>query len=112
MRTLMHACLVALLSLGAGFAADYAVAKAAVAHYTRYLAQDLAPYGITANAIAREREVNRRPDITGMAAAPASSNVSWLICGNIKIGRCKWFCKEQEATQRYGSLGSQFCAFP
>ena len=40
------------MALGAGFAADYAVAKAAVAHYTRYLAQDLAPYGITANAIA------------------------------------------------------------
>ena len=28
------------------------MAKAAVAHYTRYLAQDLAPYGINALAIA------------------------------------------------------------
>lgn len=27
-------------------------AKAAIAHYTRYLAQDLGPYGITANCIA------------------------------------------------------------
>lgn len=40
------------MALGDGFGADYAVAKAAVAHYTRYLAQDLAPYGINANAIA------------------------------------------------------------
>lgn len=40
------------MALGTGFGADYAVAKAAVAHYTRYLAQDLAAYGITANAIA------------------------------------------------------------
>lgn len=35
-----------------GSYADYAVAKAAVAHYTRYLAQDLAPHNVTANAIA------------------------------------------------------------
>jgi 3-oxoacyl-[acyl-carrier protein] reductase len=27
-------------------------AKAAIAHYTRYLAQDLGPFGITANCIA------------------------------------------------------------
>jgi 3-oxoacyl-[acyl-carrier protein] reductase len=33
-------------------AADYATAKAGVAHYTRCLAQELAPYGVTANAIA------------------------------------------------------------
>jgi 3-oxoacyl-[acyl-carrier protein] reductase len=32
--------------------AHYAAAKAAIAHYTRYLAQDLAPFGITANCIA------------------------------------------------------------
>jgi 3-oxoacyl-[acyl-carrier protein] reductase len=32
--------------------AHYGAAKAAVAHYTRYLAQDLGPYGITANCIA------------------------------------------------------------
>lgn len=32
--------------------AHYGAAKAAIAHYTRYLAQDLGPYGITANAIA------------------------------------------------------------
>ena len=30
----------------------YGAAKAAIAHYTRYLAQDLGPYGITANCIA------------------------------------------------------------
>jgi 3-oxoacyl-[acyl-carrier protein] reductase len=32
--------------------AHYAAAKAAIAHYTRYLAQDLGPFGITANCIA------------------------------------------------------------
>ena len=32
--------------------AHYGAAKAAVAHYTRYLAQDLGPHGITANCIA------------------------------------------------------------
>lgn len=33
-------------------ASDYATAKAGVAHYTRYLAQELAPQGITVNALA------------------------------------------------------------
>ena len=32
--------------------AHYGAAKAAIAHYTRYLAQDLGPYGISANCIA------------------------------------------------------------
>jgi 3-oxoacyl-[acyl-carrier protein] reductase len=32
--------------------AHYGAAKAAIAHYTRYLAQVLGPYGITANCIA------------------------------------------------------------
>jgi 3-oxoacyl-[acyl-carrier protein] reductase len=32
--------------------AHYGAAKAAIAHYTRYLAQDLGPYGINANCIA------------------------------------------------------------
>jgi 3-oxoacyl-[acyl-carrier protein] reductase len=32
--------------------AHYGAAKAAIGHYTRYLAQDLGPYGITANCIA------------------------------------------------------------
>jgi 3-oxoacyl-[acyl-carrier protein] reductase len=32
--------------------AHYGAAKAAIAHYTRYLAQDLGPSGITANCIA------------------------------------------------------------
>src|SRR6202011_3657219 len=32
--------------------AHYGTAKAAIAHYTRYLAQDLGPFGITANCIA------------------------------------------------------------
>ena len=32
--------------------AHYGVAKAAIAHYTRYLAQDLGPFGITVNCIA------------------------------------------------------------
>ena len=31
--------------------AHYGAAKAAIAHYTRYLAQDLGPFGITANCI-------------------------------------------------------------
>lgn len=35
-----------------GGLAHYAAAKAAIAHYTRYLAQDLGPFGITANCIA------------------------------------------------------------
>src|SRR3982074_2045586 len=30
----------------------HGAAKAAIAHYTRYLAQDLGPFGITANCIA------------------------------------------------------------
>ena len=32
--------------------AHYGAAKAAIAHYTRYLAQDLGPFGITGNRIA------------------------------------------------------------
>ena len=32
--------------------AHYGAAKAAIAQYTRYLAQDLGPFGITANCIA------------------------------------------------------------
>jgi 3-oxoacyl-[acyl-carrier protein] reductase len=32
--------------------ARYGAAKAAIAHYNRYLAQDLGPFGITANCIA------------------------------------------------------------
>jgi 3-oxoacyl-[acyl-carrier protein] reductase len=32
--------------------AHYGAAKAAIAHYTRYLTQDLGPFGITANCIA------------------------------------------------------------
>lgn len=32
--------------------AHYGAAKAAIAHYTKYLAQDLGPFGITANCIA------------------------------------------------------------
>jgi 3-oxoacyl-[acyl-carrier protein] reductase len=38
-------------SIDGGYA-HYGAAKAAIAHYTRYLAQDLGPYGITANCIA------------------------------------------------------------
>jgi 3-oxoacyl-[acyl-carrier protein] reductase len=34
-----------------GVFADYGVAKAAIVMYTKYLAQDLGPYGITANCI-------------------------------------------------------------
>jgi 3-oxoacyl-[acyl-carrier protein] reductase len=40
-----------------GGLAHYAAAKAAIAHYTRYLAQELGPLGITANCIA--------PGVTG-----------------------------------------------
>jgi len=38
-------------SVDGGYA-HYGVAKAAIAHYTRYLAQDLGPFGITVNCIA------------------------------------------------------------
>ena len=38
-------------SVDGGYA-HYGAAKAAIAYYTRYLAQDLGPYGITANCIA------------------------------------------------------------
>lgn len=37
--------------IGGGYA-HYGAAKAAIAHYTRYLAQELGPFGITANCIA------------------------------------------------------------
>src|SRR5690606_19653571 len=37
--------------IGGGYA-HYGAAKAAIAHYTRYLAQELGPYGINANCIA------------------------------------------------------------
>ncbi len=40
-----------------GGLAHYAAAKAAIAHYTRYLAQELGPFGVTANCIA--------PGVTG-----------------------------------------------
>lgn len=46
------ASLAAIQAGAGGRAADYAVAKAGVAHYTRLLAQEMAPYGVTANAIA------------------------------------------------------------
>jgi NAD(P)-dependent dehydrogenase (short-subunit alcohol dehydrogenase family) len=36
---------------GDGGYASYRAAKAAIAHYRRYLAQDLGPFGITANCI-------------------------------------------------------------
>src|SRR5207237_3205212 len=39
------------LSVAGGYA-HYGAAKAAIAHYTRYLAQDLGPFGITVNCIA------------------------------------------------------------
>ncbi len=42
----------ALIASAQGSHAHYAAAKAAIANYTRYLAQDLGPYGITANCIA------------------------------------------------------------
>ena len=38
-------------SIDGGYA-HYGAARAAIAHYTRYLAQDLGPFGITANCIA------------------------------------------------------------
>ena len=38
-------------SVDGGYA-HYGAAKAAMAHYTRYLAQDLGPFGITVNCIA------------------------------------------------------------
>jgi 3-oxoacyl-[acyl-carrier protein] reductase len=37
--------------IGGGYA-HYGTAKAAIAHYTRYLAQELGPFGINANCIA------------------------------------------------------------
>ena len=41
-----------LRSQGGGVYASYGVAKAGVIAYTRYLAQELGPYGITVNCIA------------------------------------------------------------
>ena len=38
-------------SVDGGYA-HYGAANAAIAHYTRYLAQDLGPFGVTANCIA------------------------------------------------------------
>ena len=39
--------------------AHYGAAKAAIAHYTRYLAQDLGPFGITANCIVFDVIIDR-----------------------------------------------------
>jgi 3-oxoacyl-[acyl-carrier protein] reductase len=53
--------------------AHYGAAKAAIAHYTRYLAQDLGPFGITANCIA--------PGViaTGRIMMISSTTNSWAL---------------------------------
>jgi 3-oxoacyl-[acyl-carrier protein] reductase len=65
------------MALGAGLGADYAVAKAAVSHYTRYLAQDLAEHGVTANAIAPGFIATGQFKTRLLAADPAR-HAEWL----------------------------------
>ena len=62
--------------------AHYGAAKAAIAHYTRYLAQDLGPYGITANCIARGSSPpggSCRRSFRGAATAIATGR-NWSRC--------------------------------
>ena len=51
-RIVTISSLAASMPNGAGGGGHYAAAKAAVAVYTRYIAQELGPFGITANSIA------------------------------------------------------------
>jgi len=57
--------------IGGGYA-HYGTAKAAIAHYTRYLAQELGPYGINANCIAPGVIATAR--IVKLVGGSASSN--------------------------------------
>ena len=68
--------------------AHYGAAKAAIAHYTRYLAQDLGPYGITANCIAPGTITTgrivatvmpgrRMPIVIGRSASRCAGSARW-----------------------------------
>lgn len=68
--------------------AHYGAAKAAIAHYTRYLAQDLGPYGINANCIA--------PGVIATGRIMAT-----VVPGSINANRDR---TEQIALRRLGSV--------
>ena len=63
--------------------AHYGAAKAAIAHYTRYLAQDLGPFGITANCIAPGVIATGRIMRWSFRAAFRATVIgpSWARCG-------------------------------
>ena len=68
--------------------AHYGAAKAAIAHYTRYLAQELGPYGINANCIA--------PGVIATGRIMQS-----VIPGSINSNRDR---SEQVALRRFGTV--------
>ena len=68
--------------------AHYGAAKAAIAHYTRYLAQELGPYGINANCIA--------PGVIATGRI-----MQTVIPGSINSNRDR---SEQVALRRFGTV--------
>src|SRR6266404_579660 len=67
--------------------AHYGAAKAAIAHYTRYLAQDLGPFGITANCIAPGSSppaASCRPSSPAAAKATATARSWWHCAGSAR----------------------------
>ncbi|MGE5269334.1 MAG: SDR family NAD(P)-dependent oxidoreductase [Thiohalocapsa sp.] len=69
-------------SVDGGYA-HYGAAKAAIAHYTQYLAQDLGPFGITANCIAPGVIATGRimATVIPAAAKATATGRSWSPCG-------------------------------
>ena len=62
--------------------AHYGAAKAAIAHYTRYLAQDRGPFGITANCIppALSPRANHGNGLSGQHPKATPNGPSWSRC--------------------------------
>ena len=71
--------------------AHYGAAKAAIAHYTRYLAQDLGPYGINANCIAPGMIATGRiiATVCRAAATPTATAPSrWRCAASATVEDC------------------------